>query len=97
MGDSAGRLFTGRGVLELFYPRACSKPLLPMGRGWIAGRHGSRMPAVLCTGIVEWTGSRVKGTAVRLDGPGGKSRRRCQGVLFLSRCHADEFMASCTL
>ncbi len=40
-------------VLEVFSPRPCPKPGVPLGRGRIAGADRPRMPPVLCLGTIS--------------------------------------------
>ena len=59
------------------------------GEDGLLGIYRSRMPALLCAGAVERPRPDLEGAAVRPDRPGGQPRRGREGVLLLSRRHAD--------
>ena len=59
------------------------------GEDGIGGHQRPAPDDLLCAGDVERARPDFERAALRADRPRGKSRRRCEGVLFLSGFHAD--------
>ena len=97
MGHCSRRLFGGKRSLALFTSRTRAESSLPLGRRWITGDHGSRVPALLRTRHLERSGPYLEGTSVWTDGPGRKPWGGRQGMLFLSRFIADSFLPESAL
>src|ERR1700722_19763405 len=93
MGHGAGGLLERWGELELFNLRAIPLPGLPLGRGWDPGAHRPGVPALLLPGLLERAGPSSERAALRPLRLRGQPRRGCEGMLFLSRRHADQFLA----
>ena len=72
-------------MLDLLPARPCAQPRLPLGRGWAAGDHGPRMPALLRARPVERTRPDPQRAVVRLERRRGQPRRGREGGVFLPR------------
>src|SRR5262245_14619148 len=97
VGHRARGLLAGWDGLAVFSTRSCSQPCISLGRGRALGNLRSGVPVVFRPGAVEWPRSNSQGTTVRADRAGGQSWRRLQGVLLLSRCHADALVPESAL
>src|SRR6267143_3956779 len=89
VGHCARRLFGVWNLLGLFSPRSCAQPCVPLGRRRLDGHLRPGRPHVLRSGAVEWPRSYPEGAAVRARERRGQSWRGREGVLLLSRLHAD--------
>ena len=97
VGNRPGGLQREWRRLELLHPRPGPLARLSLGRGRHR-RHQRRESApVLCPGSVERQGSDPQGAPVRTDEQRGQSRGGCEGVLLLSRQHADPFIHEVSL
>ena len=91
VGNRAGGLQRRRQRLGLLPPRPRPQPRLPLERGRPRRLLRSRSASVSCGGVVERARPDPEGAAVRPLEPRGQPRRGRQGVLLLSRQHADAY------
>ncbi len=89
VGDRARGLQRERRCVELLPARSRPIARLPLGRGRARGVLRSEAAAVFRAGAVERQRSDPEGAAVRPEQRPGQSRRGREGVLLLSRFHAD--------
>ena len=92
VGNGARGLQPERRCVELLPARSCAIARLSLGRGRPRRLQRSEAADVFRAGALERQRSDSEGAAVRPDQRRGQSRRGRQGVLLLSRLHADPLL-----